>query len=303
MVAFFPSLSDNLRAWALAQPIFFVASAPTHGKHVNVSPKGYTAANLAVLGPNQCAYVDRTGSGCETISHLYENGRATLMFCSFGPSPRIMRLFCRGRIIERDSPEFEPFLYERMKLQKVDSARAIVVLDIYEVQTSCGYGVPKVRVRAAALPAGDVGNGDVVKERTCNDDDDDINVIDDEDVEKQRRDPGVAGFEERPTLQFFNNKREREGTAHDYQAEMNTCSIDGLPGLRLARRHAGERLLWVGDAKAYGRRVVAERHGMAFGFLSAIVLYFLLGLFGVYHGFDMDRWMDGWIVRFMLCYR
>ncbi|RYO91393.1 hypothetical protein DL766_001358 [Monosporascus sp. MC13-8B] len=276
MVAFFPSLPDNLRSWALAQPVFFVASAPTQGRHVNVSPKGYTNANFAVLGPNQCAYVDRTGSGCETISHLYENGRATLMFCSFGSSPRIMRLFCRGRVIEWDSPEFEPFL-RKMKLQKVDAARAIIVLDIFQVQTSCGYGVPKVRRIVESEADGPRGAG----EKTCDDDDDgDEGEDGEDDIQRQRRDIGVAGFEERPTLQFNNNKREREGTAHHYQAKMNTHSLDGLPGLRSARRDVGERL-WLGDSRAHLNRMLAERHGMAFGFLTAVVFYFLLGLAGL----------------------
>ncbi|KAL7624132.1 hypothetical protein AAE478_005689 [Parahypoxylon ruwenzoriense] len=256
MVAFFPSLPENLQVWALAQPVFFVASAPTHGQHVNVSPKGYTGANFAIINPNQCAYVDRTGSGCETISHLYENGRATLMFCSFGSSPRIMRLFCRGRVIEWNNPEFDLFLV-KMKLQKVDAARAIIVLDIFKVQTSCGYGVPKVR-NMIADAAG--------------------NKTQKSDIEKQ--DIGVAGFEERPTLQFFNNKREREGTVQKYQGEMNTRSLDGLPGLRSARHHVGERLL-LGDAKARLRLLIAQREGIALGFSLAVILYFLLVFVGM----------------------
>ena len=269
MVACFPSLSDKLRDWALAQPVLFVASAPTQGKHVNVSPKGYTAANFAVLGPNRCAYVDRTGSGCETISHIYDNGRVTVLFCSFGSAPRIMRLFCRGRVIEWDSPEFEPFLYEKMKLQKVDSARAIIDLEIITVQTSCGYGVPKVRrsIGPTTTPS-TLEDGTAAVEKPCDDDEID-------EVEKQRRDIGVAGFEERPTLQSRNNIREREGTAHAYQAEMNACSLDGLPGLRAARREAGHRL-WLGDAKAYLRKVGAQTQGMAVGFLAAVLLFFLL---------------------------
>lgn len=272
MVAFFPSLSDKLRDWALAQPVLFVASAPSHGKHVNVSPKGYTAANFSVLGPNRCAYVDRTGSGCETISHIYDNGRVTVMFCSFGSAPRIMRLFCRGRVIEWDSPEFEPFLRDEMKLQKVDSARAIIVLDIFEVQTSCGYGVPKVRRSngSATTPSALENGVDGINEEKVFEDDDNI-----DEVEKQRRDIGVAGFEERSTLQSRNNKREREGTAHDYQVEMNTCSIDGLPGLRAARRGAGQRL-WIGDAGAYLRKIGAQTHGMAAGFLAAVLLWLIL---------------------------
>ncbi|KAI1372241.1 pyridoxamine phosphate oxidase [Hypoxylon crocopeplum] len=259
MGQFFESLPENLRTWALSQPVFFVASAPAHGQHVNVSPKGYTNANFAIINPNQCAYVDRTGSGCETISHLYENGRATLMFCSFGSSPRIMRLFCRGRVIEWDEPEFDPFL-QKMKLQKVDAARAIIVLDIFKVQTSCGYGVPKVRKMLS----------DAAADAT----------YDDDDVEKQNKDIGIAGFEDRPTLQFFNNKREREGSVQIYQAEVNTHSLDGLPGLRSARRQIGERMV-LGDAKARLRLLLAQREGIALGFLLAVNLYLVLVLAGL----------------------
>ncbi|KXJ96378.1 hypothetical protein Micbo1qcDRAFT_199200 [Microdochium bolleyi] len=239
MVAYFPSLSDSLRAWAQAQTVFFIASAPTHGKHVNVSPKGYTDGTFKILGPNLCAYVDRTGSGNETISHIYENGRATLMFCSFGSQPRIMRLFCRGRVIEWDSLEFQPFLSDTMKLEKVDAARAIIVLDIIKVQTSCGYAVP--RIRQTALDNSAVG----AVAPQCSSLSENLSPLE-ERLAKEKNDIGVAAFEERPTLKFFNSKREREGTAHDYQNEMNTSSLDGLPGLRAARRDTGENLL-VGD--------------------------------------------------------
>lgn len=83
---------------ALAQPLFFTASAPLHNSHthVNVSPKGLPAASLSVFDPNHAAYVDGTGSGCETIAHAYENGRVTVMFCSFEKNPRILRWFCGG---------------------------------------------------------------------------------------------------------------------------------------------------------------------------------------------------------------
>lgn len=156
MGQFYPSLSPSLISWALKQPLFFIASAPLHGSHVNVSPKGYPSASLAILSPTQAAYVDRTGSGCETLAHLYENGRATVMFCSFGPQPRILRLFCRGRVVEWEDPEFNGWL-QRMGRERPPSARCVVVLDIWKVGTSCGYGVPRIR---AALYAGGGGGGD-----------------------------------------------------------------------------------------------------------------------------------------------
>lgn len=66
-----------------------VASAPFAGAgRVNVSPRGHEA--LSVLGPHRLGWVDLTGSGVETIAHLRENGRITLLFCSFAARPRIV---------------------------------------------------------------------------------------------------------------------------------------------------------------------------------------------------------------------
>ena len=37
------------------------------------------------------AYLDLTGSGIETVAHLRENGRITIMFCAFEDRPLIVR--------------------------------------------------------------------------------------------------------------------------------------------------------------------------------------------------------------------
>lgn len=132
MPIFYESLSDSLRDWALHQSMFFVSSAPLHGQHINLSPKGLPDSSFAVLSPNKVAYVDSTGSGCETICHLRENGRATVMFCSFDKTPRIMRLFCTGSVIEWDEPEFVPYL-QAMGGKSLLGARAVIVLDIFKV--------------------------------------------------------------------------------------------------------------------------------------------------------------------------
>ncbi|KAG6037670.1 hypothetical protein E4U41_004857 [Claviceps citrina] len=87
----YPDLPPDLAAWAQRQPLFLTASAGTHAPHVNVSPKGLPDTHFAVLSPTRCAYVDRTGSGCETIAHAYENGRLCLMFMSFGAARRAAR--------------------------------------------------------------------------------------------------------------------------------------------------------------------------------------------------------------------
>ena len=92
-------ITDELRAFIEAQQLFFVATAPLAADgHVNVSPKGLDC--LRVLGPLRVAYLDLTGSGVETIAHLKADGRITLMFCAFDGSPKVVRLYGRGRVHE-----------------------------------------------------------------------------------------------------------------------------------------------------------------------------------------------------------
>jgi predicted pyridoxine 5'-phosphate oxidase superfamily flavin-nucleotide-binding protein len=65
----YSAIDDSIRKFIEAQPLFFVGSAPLDpGGHVNVSPKGLDT--LRVLGPRTIAYLDLTGSGIDTVSHL-----------------------------------------------------------------------------------------------------------------------------------------------------------------------------------------------------------------------------------------
>jgi hypothetical protein len=72
---------------------------------VNVSPKG-VPETFEIRGPRRVAYVDLIGSGIETVAHLRQNGRITLMFCAFEGPPRIVRLYgaaaSRRRTASRD---------------------------------------------------------------------------------------------------------------------------------------------------------------------------------------------------------
>src|ERR671916_3346194 len=106
MAKLFEQIDDALRTFIEAQPMFFVATAPSRdGGHVNLSPKG--GRNLfRVTGPRGFAYVDLIGSGIETIAHLRENGRIAVMFCAFEGPPKIVRLHGRGRVVAADNPEF-----------------------------------------------------------------------------------------------------------------------------------------------------------------------------------------------------
>ncbi|GJC85836.1 pyridoxamine 5'-phosphate oxidase family protein ustO [Colletotrichum liriopes] len=254
----YPSISPDLADWAARQPVFFTASAPTHLPHINVSPKGLSA-HFAVLSPNLVAYIDRTGSGCETIAHSYENGRLTLMFMSFGPSPRILRLFCKSRIVEWDHPDFDSWMKRIVPRgepgrDSYDGARAVVVGEVWEVQTSCGYGVPMVRKDLYAPPTPE--DGAAPKDEGQAGQQDELSV-----------------FEERPTLDFYWKKRVDNNTVNKYQVETNRTSIDGLPGLRAARRDAGETL-WLADAKARLVRAVRETDGVLLGVLLTVFVYY-----------------------------
>jgi hypothetical protein len=134
MVTYYDSVSPDHRDWILSQSVFFVASAPSTGRHINLSPKGLPSSSFALLTPNEAAYVDATGSGNETISHLRENGRLTVMLCSFDAAPRILRLFCTGEVIEWNEPAFLPALSRIGMAEKfVDGARAVILLHIFKV--------------------------------------------------------------------------------------------------------------------------------------------------------------------------
>jgi len=103
MATVYPELDARLVGFIRKQPMFFVATAPCldpdgSGGHVNVSPKGYRDT-FAILGPLTVAYLDLTGSGAETIAHLRQNGRITIMFCSFDRRPKILRLYGAGRTV------------------------------------------------------------------------------------------------------------------------------------------------------------------------------------------------------------
>jgi hypothetical protein len=78
----FSRLDETLREFIDGQGMFFVATAPSEGGRINVSPKGYRYT-FAVLDERTVAYLDLFGSGADTIAHLRDNGRITLMFCSF----------------------------------------------------------------------------------------------------------------------------------------------------------------------------------------------------------------------------
>ena len=188
----YDAIDGRLREFVLGQPVFFVATAATEGR-VNVSPKGMKGT-FTVLGPNRVAYLDHTGSGVETIAHLRDNGRITLMFCAFSGPPNVVRLHGRGEAVLPEDPRFAELYGEFHEACRngicrqsgVDAGhglRSVIVVDVERVSDSCGFAVPLL---------------DYVGERTLLDD-----------WAARRTDEDLVA----------------------YRKERNAASIDGLPAL------------------------------------------------------------------------
>jgi hypothetical protein len=137
----FEVIDQGLAEWLVAQPVFFVSTAPLSADGlVNCSPKG-NRDELVVVDERTVAYLDQTGSGVETIAHLRENGRIVIMVCAFAGAPRIVRLHGRGRVILTDDPSFTD-LASRFPGGSGVGVRSIIVAEVSRIADSCGYGVP-----------------------------------------------------------------------------------------------------------------------------------------------------------------
>jgi hypothetical protein len=137
----YDSIDASLAGFLLAQPVFFVASAPVSVEGlVNCSPKSNNG-ELVVFDERRLGYLDRTGSGVETIAHLRENGRIVLMFCAFEGQPRIVRVHGRGSVVRRDDEAFAE-LSGGFPTDRLEGARSVIVVSAERVSDSCGYGVP-----------------------------------------------------------------------------------------------------------------------------------------------------------------
>ena len=139
----YPAIDERWRDFIAAQHCFFVATAPRDGQYVNVSPKGLHGT-FAVLDEARVAYLDLNGSGIETVAHLRENGRVTLMFCAFDGPPKILRLYGTGRVVRPEEDGFDELLGRFAPREHV---RSVIVVDVDRIQDACGYGVPLMDYR------------------------------------------------------------------------------------------------------------------------------------------------------------
>lgn len=136
-------IDGRLRAFIEAQPVFFTATAPLDADGtINLSPKGLTGS-FAVVDEETVAYLDFAGSNAETVAHLRENGRITLMWCAFQGPPNIVRVHGRGEPVFRDDARWEGLMAHFPSIDaSLHGLRAIIVVTAELVRDTCGYGVP-----------------------------------------------------------------------------------------------------------------------------------------------------------------
>ncbi|KIW17240.1 hypothetical protein PV08_04431 [Exophiala spinifera] len=202
-------------------------------------------------------YVDLTGSGIETTSHLHEpgNGRITVMFMAFDGPPRILRLYGKGRVLEYGTPAFDEIVASQ-GVKLIPGTRSIIVVDIDQVGTSCGFSVPKY---------------DFVEYR-----------------------PTLHEFFEKRVANEKAGKRE-DGIER-YWAFKNAWSMDGLPGMQRGLHTAVtdnvkpiKKMVGPHAPRVNGQykpqRVFVLRHLILAAVLSAVstvvMMFFLLRLVGV----------------------
>lgn len=132
----YDALSDQHIEFIGKQHLFFVGTAGADG-HVNVSPKGMDS--FRILDSGRVAWLNLTGSGNETAAHVLENGRMTVMFCSFDKQPLILRLYGQASV---SHPRDDNWGELSTLFPDYVGARQIFELMVDLVQGSCGYAVP-----------------------------------------------------------------------------------------------------------------------------------------------------------------
>ena len=142
MADFFDALNDDHIAFIAKQPMFFVATAAADGR-INLSPKGYDS--FRVLAPDRVAYLDLGGSGNETHAHLVADGRITIMFNNFANPALIMRLYGTGRPVLPQDAGWDDLAAH---FEILPGTRQIFDIRVDNVQTSCGWGVPRMEMQA-----------------------------------------------------------------------------------------------------------------------------------------------------------
>ena len=132
----YSEISDKLKHFIENQKLFFVGTT-TVDSRVNISPKGMDS--LRVLDKNRVVWLNVTGSGNETSTHIQENPRMTIMLTAFEGNPMILRLYGDAKVVHKNDCEWEELF---SLFNPIPGARQIFDLTVDLVQTSCGMAVP-----------------------------------------------------------------------------------------------------------------------------------------------------------------
>lgn len=147
----YDSITPPLRAFIAQQPMFFVATAPiAEDGLINLSPKGLDGT-FVVVDDHRVAYLDLMGSAGETVAHVRENGRITILFNAFSGPPRIVRLYGRATWHE---PGDEPFAELLSLFTYHRGTRSIIDVRVERIADSCGFGVPTMSLDAQRMHLG-----------------------------------------------------------------------------------------------------------------------------------------------------
>ena len=137
----FEKLEDKHITFIQDQHMYFVGTAGSEG-FINVSPKGMDS--FRVIDTSTVAWLNLTGSGNETAAHVLENGRMTVMFCSFDKQPLILRLYGQATMTQAGEERWDEL---SALFPQYTGSRQAFTLDLALVQTSCGYAVPYYQLK------------------------------------------------------------------------------------------------------------------------------------------------------------
>ncbi|KAK5175840.1 uncharacterized protein LTR77_000980 [Saxophila tyrrhenica] len=248
MGVFYETIPESMIEWIRKQHVFWVATAPLSASgHVNVSPKG--GQYFGVLDEKTFWYHDLSGSGNETISHIYENGRITIQLCAFEGGPKIVRLWGKGQVLENGTKDFSDFV-SKNSVELLPGTRSIIIVDIHQVGSSCGFSVPFYDFKAYRP------------------------VLNDHFAKKEKR---------------FKEGKADESMDH-YWAYKSSWSMDGLPGMKrglsAGKKHKVEPLKKMVGPLAPTR----YHAGLGFSLLQTLLialLAFMVGLAVAWYGGPM----------------
>lgn len=67
------------------------------------------------------------------------------MWCSFEESPSILRVYGRGKVLDKGTEEFSVSMNEHFSGFEEKVVRQIFDIDVLSVQKSCGWSVPYMK--------------------------------------------------------------------------------------------------------------------------------------------------------------